>query len=518
MKKSIKLLSLLLVLTVVFLTACSNSGEKDEEKEETNVSTENNDESVDGGDDKLFDGEVSKLKVVFPGGVSSPASLEAVEEQMNEIISQHMDAEIDLEILEWGVFSDQQNLMLSSGEEAALIFTFDSSVNYASSNQVLDITDLSQEYAQDALDMFSKYVEACKIDGRLYGFPTFHEYTKSAGLVSRTDILEELSIDPDSVKTWEDIEGVLAKVKEQYPDMNILSPVEVGSGVLDYYNEGKFDVLIDGVGIRVDNGDSDDIEILNLYDTPEFMELANLAYDWNEKGYFMADATTVTDTRQSLLAAGNTFGYIGQIHPGTATQELKNSGVEVTTIPVNNKVLTTGNVNFAQYMVPIGCSTPEKAVKLLDIMLTNEDMANLLMYGIEGADYVIKDAENNIVGYPEGVDSSNVGWNNETWLSGNAALAHVWESDSPSIWEEYLEFNDSAIVSPLYGFTYDTENVKTEITAITNVINKYLSVICAGYSDPNEAVPQMVSELEAAGINNILEDAQSQVDTWMDQQ
>mgnify|MGYP000287861409 FL=1 len=42
-------------------------------------------------------------------------------------------------------------------------------------------------------------------------------------------------------------------------------------------------------------------------------------------------------------------------------------------------------------MVPTGCSTPEKAVKLLDIMLTNKDMANLLMYGVEGSDYVIKD-------------------------------------------------------------------------------------------------------------------------------
>ena len=33
------------------------------------------------------------------------------------------------------------------------------------------------------------------------------------------------------------------------------------------------------------------------------------------------------------------------------------------------KALTTGNVNFALYMVPTGCSTPEKAVKLLDICL-----------------------------------------------------------------------------------------------------------------------------------------------------
>ena len=53
-----------------------------------------------------------------------------------------------------------------------------------------------------------------------------------------------------------------------------------------------------------------------------------------------------------------------------------------------------------RYMVPTGCSTPEKAVKRLDIMLTNKDMANLLMYGVEGSDYVIKDEAAGVVGYP----------------------------------------------------------------------------------------------------------------------
>ena len=228
----------------------------------------------------------------------------------------------------------------------------------------------------------------------------------------------------------------------------------------------------------------------------------------------MPDAPTVTDTRQELLAAGNIFGYIGQIHPGTATQEYKNSGVEVTTMSINEKALTTGNVNFAQYMVPTACQTPEKAVKLLDLMLTNKDMVNLLMYGVEGLDYVVKDAANDIIGYPEGIDVSSVGWNNETWLAGNGSLSHVWETDPPTIWKDYLAFNDSAKASPLYGFTYDSSNVKTEIAAISNVIDKYEAVICAGYTDPEKSVKQMVDELNAAGIENVMADAQKQVDSW----
>ena len=504
MKKRILSLTSLMLSAVLLFTGCGSAKEDagtapagEGTKTESQASDTSADTASD-ADTKLRDGKMTELRVVFPGGTSSPADLEAVEAGINEIVSQYMDATVKLDILEWGVFSDQQKLMLSSGEDIALMFTFDSSKNYAATNQVRDITDLCGLYAQDALDGLGIYAEACQINGKYYGLPTFHEYTKTSGLVCRTDILEELNIDPSSVKTWDDLEAVLQLL-------------EVGSGILDYYNEGKFDVLTDGIGVRMEG---DGTEVLNMYDTPEFMELAKLAYDWNKKGYFMADATTVTDTRQDLLAAGNTFGYIGQIHPGTATQELKNSGVPVTTIPVGEKALTTGNVNFAQYMVPTGCSTPEKAVKLLDIMLTNKDMANLLMYGVEGSDYVIKDEAAGVVGYPDGVDSSNVGWNNETWLAGNGALAYAWESDSADIWKQYEEFNASAATSPLYGFTFDTTNVKTEITAITNVIKKYKAVICAGYSEPEEAVAQMVSELQASGIDRIVEEAKTQIDAW----
>lgn len=286
MKKRILSLTSLMLSAVLLFTGCGSAKEDAgtaPASEGTKTESQASDTSADTASDadtKLRDGNMTELRVVFPGGTSSPADLEAVEAGINEIVSQYMDATVKLDILEWGVFSDQQKLMLSSGEDIALMFTFDSSKNYAATNQVRDITDLCGLYAQDALDGLGIYAEACQINGKYYGLPTFHEYTKTSGLVCRTDILEELNIDPSSVKNWDDLEAVLAKVKEAHPEMNVLSPVEVGSGILDYYNEGKFDVLTDGIGVRMEE---DGTEVLNMYDTPEFMELAKLAYDWNKK-------------------------------------------------------------------------------------------------------------------------------------------------------------------------------------------------------------------------------------------
>ncbi|MDO4284776.1 MAG: DUF3502 domain-containing protein [Eubacteriales bacterium] len=47
-----------------------------------------------------------------------------------------------------------------------------------------------------------------------------------------------------------------------------------------------------------------------------------------------------------------------------------------------------------------------------------------------------------------------------------------------------------------------------------NVISKYEAVICAGYSEPEAAVAQMVEELQAAGIERIIEEASSQIAEW----
>ena len=53
------------------------------------------------------------------------------------------------------------------------------------------------------------------------------------------------------------------------------------------------------------------------------------------------------------------------------------------------------------------------------------------------------------------------------------------------------------------------------ISAVTNVITKYCAVIEAGYADPNESVTALNKELESAGIQKIIDEAQRQVDEWL---
>lgn len=516
MKRLSIVLTILMVLTL--FAACSDGGTNSNAANSGKSSAASASSETGTQASVLKDGTVDELLMIFPGGNSAPQSLTAVEDAINGIIGETIDAKIKIQILEWGVYSDQINLMLSSGEKLDLLFNFSNTKTIASNGQIQSITDKIEEYAPDAYSTMEKYLEACYIDGELYGLPSFHEYASSVGLICRRDLLEETGIDPATVKSWEDVENILLKVREKKPDMNLLIPSDLNSGMLPALGTRPFDKLQSKTGVAVRMTGNQPEDVINLYDTEEYREMAEMAYDWNQKGYFIADATTITDTRQELLKAGNAFGYIGGVHPGTVTQEIRNSGRDVTAIMIGNPATKTSNVNFSQYVIPSACKTPEKALAFLNYLYTDPAVQNIIMYGIEGTDYVMKDEENQVVGYPEGIDNTTVGWSNEPWISGNASISYAWESDPPSIWQDYLAYNDSADFSPLYGFSFTTDSVKNEISAISNVIDKYSAVIASGYSDVDEALTTFNAELESAGIQKIIDEAKTQISQWLAEQ
>lgn len=463
----------------------------------------------------LKDGVNNVITIVFPGNSSTPGSIEEVEVALTELAQETIDCTIDLNILEWGVYAEQTNLMLSSGEDVDIVFNMGTVQSAANSGQILDIADMIETYAPETLEDMGDYIEACYVGDALYGLPSYHEFASCGGLVCRTDILEELGVDPASITTWEDVDALLAQVQQAHPELDLLVPANVGAGMMQMAFSGIFDILqTDMVGVYADG--SQGLTAYNIYATDEFMDVANMAYDWNQKGYFIADSTTITDTRQTFLKAGSCFGYIGTIHPGTKTQESINAGCDVTTIQITDRVTGTSNVANSQYTIPSGSDAPEKALAVLNMIYTNPDAQNLIHYGIEGKDY--EEVREGVAGYPEGVDGSNVGWTNEIWLTGNAPVGLSWETDPDDIWEQYAEFNDNATVSPAYGFTFDSSNVRTEITAVQNVLDKYTAMIYSGLADPEEAVAQFNSELEAAGMQNIVDEAQSQLDAWSAEQ
>lgn len=512
MKKRNNILVLVLILAMVLMTACKSKNDGASPSDNETASSPGADKETTGTPSVLKDGKDTELVVVYPGSSSAPADLQAVQDAINVKVKEKMDAHVTLKIIEWGAMMDQYNLMLSSNEKIDLLFGVQIA-NYITKGQLQPITDLVQEYAPDALAAMGDFTDACYMGGELYGLPTFHNLALGSGFVARKDIIDDLGLDISTVQNWDDMEEIFAEVKAAYPDMNLMVPGNVSYGVLNGIILSQLDEIQSGVGISYSSADA---KVVNIYATEEYKEICRRAYDWNQKGYFLPDAAINTETRNSLISAGNAFGYIvSTMYPGFITQESNNNGKEMVGVNIGSSILTTSNVSMAQWTVPTACENPEKALAFLNLLYSDPDIQNLFFYGVEGLDYQVKDAEQGVIGFLDGQDGSTVGYTNQAWITGNAAIAHTWETDSPTIWADLTEFNNSAKKSSLYGFTYDASKIRNEITAITNVKNKYCAILESGMADVDETLEKFNSELESAGIQNVIDDMQTQIDAWV---
>lgn len=98
---------------------------------------------------------------------------------------------------------------------------------------------------------------------------------------------KSLDIKRKNIKNFDDIEEVLKKCQEVHPELYPMIPSDLNNGCFANYVKGEFDVVTSGVGVDIDDDASDGITVINTYDTEKYKEMAEKAYDWNQKGYFM---------------------------------------------------------------------------------------------------------------------------------------------------------------------------------------------------------------------------------------
>lgn len=78
------------------------------------------------------------------------------------------------------------------------------------------------------------------------------------------------------------------------------------------------------------------------------------------------------------------------------------------------------------------------------------------------------------------------------------------------------EYNESAKVSPAYGFIFDSSNVANEVTACTNVVQQYCnSVEENGSVDVDSAIAELNKALKEAGIDTVIAEKQRQYDEFL---
>ena len=203
---------------------------------------------------------------------------------------------------------------------------------------------------------------------------------------------------------------------------------------------------------------------------------------------------------------------------GQAEQITNATGVDVTCIKLMEPYISTGAVNSMGFGIAAISKNPEASMLFLDQMYTNADVVNLLDWGVEGVHYVVND--DGTIDYPEGVDSTTTTYGmNQDWLFGNQFLSYIFgEGRDITVYDRLEANNKISEFSPAMGFSYDSTNVRNELTEVQNVHDEYAPGLETGTTDPETELPKFIEALKAAGIDKIISEKQSQLDAWLAEQ
>ena len=260
----------------------------------------------------------------------------------------------------------------------------------------------------------------------------------------------------------------------------------------------------------------------NLYETDQYKDLAKEMYAWMQEGLIQADAVNTTETATTLMSAGTAFGYFTNLKPGYDAENSSALGYEIASVDIIPALGCTNNVSRATWAISSGCKNPEAAMKVLNELYTNPELSNLYMYGIEGTHYKVLEkggASNgqDIITWADGLDATTSNYRKSgTWLQPNQFIGDVWEGSAADIWDQQRTFNNNAQKSVAFGFTYDSATVTNEVTACTNVVSKYNKALLCGALDPDTTLDKFNEELYAAGLQNIIDEKQRQLNTWLE--
>ena len=499
MKKRI-LAAMLTMAMVMSMTACGNSeagGSKDSAKNNGN-------------------GDESYTVTMVLNGSTQPDE-ERIEQKINEILEPELNADLDIVVLPWARASQQVQLMLSGDEKIDVFYTqATNAVQYMNAGQIVDMSELIDKYGTNIKQIYGEDIAKInQIDGFVYGVPNQIERGSIPAVFMRKDLVEKYNIDTAQIKEPKDLENIFATVKAGEPDMTMLYSINDGDTPVTRLFRG--DNLSDNnyLGVLMDQTNSTKLE--NFFATDWFKDTTTMLYNWYQKGYISQDAGTNTENWRTVCKAGNLFSLFFAYHPGTPVEFESSTGYEFEIVPFYNEpIINSSSYNGVTFSIAQNSENPEKTMEVLDYIYGSSEIMNLLNWGEQDKDYVIEDADNGVINFPEGITSDNAGYNlNLGWELPNQFIAYKWTGSDPKLWEKMEEFNGSAKSSKAVGFLFDSSNYSSEIAALSNIVKQYSGALYSGSGDPDELIPELLEALDDAGINEVIQAKQEQLDAFL---
>ncbi|WP_308638246.1 ABC transporter substrate-binding protein [Paenibacillus silvisoli] len=453
--------------------------------------------------------------------------MDRIMEAANKIIKENINATLKLVVTDWSAYPQKLNLMISSGEPFDIAFAASwGDLNYfqsASKGAFADMTELLDKYAPTTKSRVPDSVwSGVKVNGKIYGAVNYQVWGMAGarGIQLKKDLVDKYNFDWKSVKSWDDLTPFFAEVKKGEKGIIPMEAGQLFSSQPVYYN-------MDSVGDNtvpgwVKYGDNE-IKVFNQYETPEFKAYLKTMRDWYKNGYLRKDAATLKDILPDRKA-GKLAAIYSQPFPddvdlpeGEGTSMMAQSDPAGKAYSYNKRFtpafISANSPSAAVLTIGANSQHKEKAMQLIELINSNDDLFHLLAFGQPDVDYKpVGDKQFELI-----PDKYNFNWSE--WEIGQSYNRMLWDkSTDMAVTDKRLSTiyaaDKTAMVSPVMGFVFDSEPVKTQLANVNSVTAELLKGLEVGSIDPDKYLDTFLKKIKDAGADDIIAEKQKQIDAW----
>jgi putative aldouronate transport system substrate-binding protein len=504
------------------MSACgSKSGSATDTPTSATTEAESAKEGVTEPSVEIASNEIVNLVWQLPTLGSVGSGVQAVEDALNALMEADIGVHVSFEPVSVSDITDVTALAISSGDELDIILQWFTPLQTSvEQGLILPIDEYMKEYGQDMAALLGSSLNGSYYQGQLYGIPgAAYIKGESYGYLARKDILDKYNIEYDTEKvyTLDDLEKIFAIVKEGEGDGFFMEIPEIKDIPSPGYINADAGHSSWNAGVFMLNRSFTDTTLYNLVETKEYAAYAQKMHEWTQKGYISGDAITNELAIEDLLPTGNYLGDFYWTTPNAEPNIEAATGYDLVAL-ITTPGFSVGGSNQLNWMVPVTCKNPAKAVETINYIFKNMDAAVLLQYGMEGQDYEVLEEteEGKLIKYLAD-DASTLPYYMPFGIYGNR-LAWPILAPSPINMNQLLKEFDEAIgadrTSPGKGYSFETASVQTQFDTVGTVMSQYAGSVHCGTMDPAQLLPEFIEALKAAGIDEVIAENQRQFDEW----
>jgi putative aldouronate transport system substrate-binding protein len=432
--------------------------------------------------------------------------LSKVNEELNQLLKKKINVTVQYNKIAWGGYGTKISALVNSGADFDIAFASGPDqgdyAGNAKKGAWLDMTDYLQKDGKAMYSMIDPlYWAGVKINGKIYGVPTNKEIAVPEWWMYPKELVSKYHIDISKYNTLESLEPLLALIKKDEPNWQ---PIELDKNSNNFFSLDGYEYVISKEVPLMVRSDDPGLKVVNIFNTETAKKTLDTLRKYYKSGYINEDAAMKES--QSLERGKKSFWKAAGGGPYSEVSWSADRGYGVVAKQASKALVTTESTRGGLMVVNSRTKHPQACIQFLNLLNTDPEIRNLINYGLEGTHYKLN-ADNQ-------VEKISESYSGVQYTQGNWFILNTVVGDPPDKWDKFREFNKTAVKSEMLGFTADTSKLTSKIAGVTQVWSKYYPALMTGSVDPEQQLPKFLSELKAAGIDEIQTALQKQLTGW----